>query len=204
MGDWPAQLLDELLGPGGDVPGEVYRVNALEDDIVGLHGVGAGEGRRAGEQLEHEDPERPVVGRDVVALVEDDLRGDVLGGAAERPGLPANLDNAAVWLAIRFSQYKERKIIDYFKIWIHFRKIEKKLGTIWNNLKTEFRDQENLNYLIISENEKKSGSGQLYFLPNTQIYHFAVIYSCFSSVIKLWVIPKKNKQNMCVHLLAFL
>ena len=53
----PAEFLDELLGSGGDVAREVDGVDALQDDVVGLHGVGAGEGGRAGEQLEHEDPE---------------------------------------------------------------------------------------------------------------------------------------------------
>ena len=45
-----------------------------------------GEGRGAGEQLEDEDAEGPDVGALVVRLVGDDLRGDVLGGATERPG----------------------------------------------------------------------------------------------------------------------
>ena len=43
----PAQLLDELAGAPGDVAGEVDGVDALQDDVVGLHGVGAGEGRGA-------------------------------------------------------------------------------------------------------------------------------------------------------------
>jgi hypothetical protein len=88
----PAKFLDELLGARRDVAREIYGVDSLEDDVVGLHGVGAGEGRRAGEQLEHEDTEGPVVGGDVVPLVEDHLRGHVLGRAAEGPRLPPNLD----------------------------------------------------------------------------------------------------------------
>ena len=40
----PAQLLDELPGPRGDVPGEVDGVDAAQDDVVGLHGVRTGEG----------------------------------------------------------------------------------------------------------------------------------------------------------------
>jgi len=43
----PAQLLDELSGSTGDVAGEVDGVDALQDDVVRLHGVGAGEGRSA-------------------------------------------------------------------------------------------------------------------------------------------------------------
>ena len=43
----------------------------------------------ASEQLEHEDAQRPVVGRDVVSLVEDDLRRHVLGRPAKRPRLSA-------------------------------------------------------------------------------------------------------------------
>ena len=63
----------------------------LEDDVVRLHGISAGEGRRAGEQLEHEHAEGPVVGADVVPLVQDDLRGHVLGGPAEGPRLAPHL-----------------------------------------------------------------------------------------------------------------
>ena len=58
----PAEFLDEFLCSGGDVAGKVDGVDALEDDVVGLHGVGPGEGRSASEQLEHEDPQGPVVG----------------------------------------------------------------------------------------------------------------------------------------------
>ncbi len=110
-----AQLLDELPRPSGDVPGEVDGVDALQDDVVRLHGVRAGEGgstycikkgkgdsismifvtrfscQRTREKLEHEHPERPVVRADIVALVEDDLGGDVLGRAAESPGLASDL-----------------------------------------------------------------------------------------------------------------
>ena len=78
--------------PPGDVPGEVDGVDALEDDVVGLHGVGAGEGRGARQQLEHEDAERPVVGADVVALVQDDLRSHVLWRPAEGPRLAPHLE----------------------------------------------------------------------------------------------------------------
>ena len=42
---------------------------------------------RSSQQLIHEDPERPEVHGPVVSLVEDDLRGDVLRGPAECPGL---------------------------------------------------------------------------------------------------------------------
>ena len=41
----------------------------------------------AGQQFKHEDAEGPEIGRDVVAAVKDDLRGDVLGCATERPRL---------------------------------------------------------------------------------------------------------------------
>ena len=87
----PAEFLDEFLCSGGDVTGEVNGIDALEDDVVGLHGVSSGEGRSASQELEHEDPEGPVVGRDVVPLVEDHLGRHVLGGAAEGPGLAPDL-----------------------------------------------------------------------------------------------------------------
>ena len=39
------------------------------------------------EQFEHEDSDRPIVGGEVVTFIEDDLRGNVLGGATECPRL---------------------------------------------------------------------------------------------------------------------
>ena len=47
---------------------------------------------RSGEELAHEDAERPEVDRAVVPLVQDDLGGDVLGSATERPGLAPHRD----------------------------------------------------------------------------------------------------------------
>lgn len=41
----------------------------------------------AAEQLKNQDPQRPAVGGAVVAFVQDDLRGHVLRGPAERPRL---------------------------------------------------------------------------------------------------------------------
>ena len=46
----------------------------------------------AGEELEHQDAQRPEVHAEVVAFVEDDLRGHVLRGPTERPGLLATSD----------------------------------------------------------------------------------------------------------------
>lgn len=43
----------------------------------------------ASEELKHQDAQGPEVGRDVVALVEDDFRGHVLRRPTERPRLPA-------------------------------------------------------------------------------------------------------------------
>ena len=87
----PAELLNEFLGPGRDVPGEVDGVNALQNYIVSLHGVSASEGRGSSQQLEHQDSEGPIVGGDVVTLIEDDLGCDVLGSPTECPGLPSHL-----------------------------------------------------------------------------------------------------------------
>mmetsp|Transcript_38597 Transcript_38597/g.90238 ORF Transcript_38597/g.90238 Transcript_38597/m.90238 type:complete len:465 (-) Transcript_38597:1410-2804(-) len=58
---------------------------ALDDLAVALHRVVGDEGRRAGEALESEDPDAPPVGAEAVALVEDDLGGEVLRGAAQGP-----------------------------------------------------------------------------------------------------------------------
>ena len=88
----PAKFLNELFRPGCNVSWELYGVNALEDDVVCLHGVGAGERWGTGEELKHEDAEGPVVGRDVMALVEDHFRGNVFRSSAESPGLPSNLN----------------------------------------------------------------------------------------------------------------
>ena len=48
---------------------------------------------RSSQQFVHQDPERPEVHGPVVALVEDDLGGHVLGGPAECPGLTAGLQS---------------------------------------------------------------------------------------------------------------
>jgi len=46
----------------------------------------------AGQQLVHQDAQRPVICGDIVALVEDDLRGHVLRRPAERPRLLTETD----------------------------------------------------------------------------------------------------------------
>ena len=43
----PTQLLDELFGSAGDISGEVDGVDAFENDVVSLHGVGASKRRSA-------------------------------------------------------------------------------------------------------------------------------------------------------------
>ena len=47
---------------------------------------------RSGEELAHENAEGPEVDGAVVALVQNDLRGHVLGGPAERPRLAPHRD----------------------------------------------------------------------------------------------------------------
>lgn len=87
----PAQFLDEGRGVAGDVSRELDGVDALQDDVVRLHRVGAGERWGAREELEHEHTQRPVVGADVMALVEDHFGRHVLGRAAKSPRLPTGL-----------------------------------------------------------------------------------------------------------------
>lgn len=41
----PTELLDELSRAARDVSREIDRVDSLQDDVVGLHGVAASEGR---------------------------------------------------------------------------------------------------------------------------------------------------------------
>jgi hypothetical protein len=83
----PAQFLDQCHRVPRDVPREVDGVDSLQDDVVRLHGVGSRERGCPCQQLEHQHAQRPVVGADVMALVQDHFRGDVFGGAAERPRL---------------------------------------------------------------------------------------------------------------------
>ena len=61
-----------------------------------------------GEEFKHEDSEGPVVGADVVTLVQDDLGGNVLGGAAESPSLSANLKSGNI-VSI-FMRYKRSQL----------------------------------------------------------------------------------------------
>ena len=87
-----AEALDERRGCLGYAARKVDGLDALQNDVVGGHGIVADEGRIAGEQLEYENAQAPAVGGDVVALVEYDLGRDILGRAAERPRLVAEAD----------------------------------------------------------------------------------------------------------------
>lgn len=89
--DIPAELFDEGGGVASDVARKVDGVDALEDDVVRLHRVGSGEGRRARQQFEHEHAQRPVVGTNVVPFVQNDLGSHVFGSTAERPRFPSGL-----------------------------------------------------------------------------------------------------------------
>ena len=72
----------------------VYQnIKYLKNNIISFHGVGAGEWGCASEKFKHEDSERPVVSRDVVTLVQDNLWSYVLGGTTEGPGLAPNLNS---------------------------------------------------------------------------------------------------------------
>ena len=75
-------------------------MNSTQDALVDGHVVLGAEGGPLGEQLENEDAKGPVVGRDVVARVGDDLRRDVLRGTAERPRLVTGRDQLVSGLII--------------------------------------------------------------------------------------------------------
>lgn len=64
----PAQLLHKVLSGFVYLPRELYHIHSPQYKVVGLHGIRPGKRRRTGEQLEHEDTQRPVVGRQVVTL----------------------------------------------------------------------------------------------------------------------------------------
>lgn len=65
------------------------------------------------QQFVHEDAQRPQIGREVVALVENDFRRDVLRRPAERPCLPALSD------ALRKAEV-HLKTITYFVILLFY------------------------------------------------------------------------------------
>ena len=54
--------------------------------------TGSTDDQPASKQLKHQDAQRPEVHTEVVAFVEEDLRGHVLRGPAEGPGLLAASD----------------------------------------------------------------------------------------------------------------
>lgn len=87
----PAKFLDEFLCSCSNVAWEVDSINALEDNVVGFHGICASEWRSSGQEFEHQDSERPIVSRNVMALVEDNFWSHVLWGSTESPGLSSNL-----------------------------------------------------------------------------------------------------------------
>lgn len=96
-----AKLLDQVLRVLGDLTREVNSFDALQNDVVRLHRIASRERRpktqrmravkqtakrkrvsgaysHAGEQLIHENAQRPVISRQVMTLVQDNLRRDVL------------------------------------------------------------------------------------------------------------------------------
>mmetsp|Transcript_5636 Transcript_5636/g.19155 ORF Transcript_5636/g.19155 Transcript_5636/m.19155 type:complete len:272 (-) Transcript_5636:356-1171(-) len=77
------ELLDEVLGVAVEVPRELDL--ALQDLLVDAQWVLVVEGRVPREHLEDEDARGPPVHRLAVPLAQDDLRGEVLRGAAQRP-----------------------------------------------------------------------------------------------------------------------
>lgn len=105
----PAELFDEGGGVAGDVAREVDGVNALEDDVVRLHGIQAGEGGRSRQQLEHENAQRPVVGANVVPFVQNHFGGHVFGSAAKRPRFPAGLSTSQLKVTDRVQVPKPKK-----------------------------------------------------------------------------------------------
>ena len=90
----PAELFDEGGGVAGDVARKVNGVNALEDDVVRLHGIQSSEGRRSRQQFKHENAQRPVVGANVVPFIQNHFRGNVFGSAAKRPRFPSGLSSS--------------------------------------------------------------------------------------------------------------
>ena len=87
----PAQLLNELLSSGGNVSREVNSIYALENNVVGLHGICSGERRCARQELKHENTKRPVVSRNIMAFIKDDLRSNIFRSSTESPCLSSNL-----------------------------------------------------------------------------------------------------------------
>lgn len=73
----PAQFLDQVTRVPCDIPGELDGVDALQNDVVRPHRIRASERRSSGQQFKHEDTQGPVVRTDVVASVQDHLRGNV-------------------------------------------------------------------------------------------------------------------------------
>lgn len=107
------QLLDQSAGIARNVARKFDGIDALQDDVVRAHRIGTGERGRAynisnilsirlearpplewtltRQQFEHQHAQRPVVGTNVMAPIQDHLRCNVLRCAAERPRLAAGL-----------------------------------------------------------------------------------------------------------------
>ncbi|GIX65720.1 ATP-dependent RNA helicase [Babesia caballi] len=75
------QLADEVLHlePHGEREADVV----VEGEVVGRHRVGGVEGRRPGQDLVHENAQRPPVGLDAVAALQKDLGREVVVRAAD-------------------------------------------------------------------------------------------------------------------------
>lgn len=73
----PAQLLDQVTGVPRDIPGEFNGVDSLQDYVVSPHRVRARERRRACQQFEHQHAQGPVIGTNIMATVQNNLRSNV-------------------------------------------------------------------------------------------------------------------------------
>uniref|UniRef100_A0A182Q467 Uncharacterized protein n=1 Tax=Anopheles farauti TaxID=69004 RepID=A0A182Q467_9DIPT len=78
------QVAQQVLQLRAEVRREAHL--AADDLLVDLDRLVGEERRVAGRHLVHEHTERPPVDRLVVALAQDDLRREILGRAAQRPG----------------------------------------------------------------------------------------------------------------------
>ena len=77
------EFLNEIFGDWINVSWPIYL--STQDLLVNPERIIIKEGGIAGQHLVYEDAQGPPVHRLVVALGLDDLRGEVLGGPAQRP-----------------------------------------------------------------------------------------------------------------------
>ena len=89
----PAEFPDDLPGPGGHIGGVLDQFDSPQNVVVSVLGVDTTEGGSPSHHLVYQNPQRPEVCSLIMAQLQHDLRGHVLGCPTETVGTPTRLQS---------------------------------------------------------------------------------------------------------------